>query len=135
MKSKSTLVIVLLGVSLAVQPNPGRAATPAGGLVHLRDPIRVADSRTGPPSTGPFGVSSIGLVSLFDAQTSGSATIYPCGGTPGSDPSLVFDAGEVVYARFASPTPQCIVSSVPMHAVADSTGFVTTVPESTDCSM
>ena len=92
------------------------------------DPIRSLDTRLGPPSTGPFGMPSIGLVYVLGATTSGSATIYPCGGSPGPDPSLLFDAGELVYAKSASPTPQCIVSSVPVYFVSDSLGFVTTAP-------
>jgi hypothetical protein len=41
---------------------------------------------------------------------------------------MQFEADEVVWAKTASATPQCIVSSAPAHFVADTTGLVLTAP-------
>ena len=134
MRLNVVLVAMLVGAAtLAVAAEPSAAVTPAGGRVQLADHGRAVDTRLGPKPTGPVNLLvSLGLVYVLDATTSGTATIYPCGGTPGPDPSLLFEAGEIVYARFASSTPQCIVSSTPADFVVDSVGGVDATPSPTD---
>ncbi|MGZ4765117.1 MAG: hypothetical protein ACXVH5_04760 [Ilumatobacteraceae bacterium] len=131
MRPNVLLVAMLVGAAtLAVAAEPSAAVTPAGGRVQLSpNRGRGTDTRLQPPSTGPVSLyASLGLVYVLDSATSGTATIYPCGGSPGPDPSLVFDAGEIVYAKFASSTPQCIVSSTPAQFVVDTLGGVSDTP-------
>ena len=130
MRANVLLVAMLVGAAtIAVAAEPSTAVAPAGGRVQLFQHGRVLDTRLGPKPTGPVNLmTSLGLVYVIDGTTSGSATIYPCGGTPGPDPSLLFEAGEIVYAKFASSTPQCIVSSTPVDFVVDSLGVVDAAP-------
>jgi hypothetical protein len=130
MRANVLLVAMLVGAAtLAVAAEPSTAVAPVGGRVQLLEHMRGIDTRLDPPSMGPVGlVASLGLVYVLDAATSGTATIYPCGGSPGPDPSLVFEGGDLVYAKFSSSTPQCIVSSTPAHFVVDSLGVVDAAP-------
>lgn len=123
------LMVMLVAGMLAVPAEPGRAVAPAGGRIELWNPGLALDTRImGGKTRGPVGLPALGLVYVFDSRVGGTATIYPCAGTPGPDPSLMFDAGETVYARFASSTPQCIVSSTLVDFVATSYGTVSAAP-------
>ena len=130
MRGKLLIVAAMIVGLVGVSPGASsRAVGPAGGRVELSDRLRGIDTRLGPPSTGPENLYvSLGLVYVLDSLESGSATIYPCGGTPGPDPTVLFDAGELVYAKVASSTPQCIVSSTPAHFVVDYLGTVAAAP-------
>ncbi len=134
MRPNVLLVVMLVGAAtLSVAAEPGAAVAPAGGRVQLSPARRAVDTRLQTPSTGPVGLLvSLGLVYVLDSAKGGTATIYPCDGSPGPDPSLVFDAGELVYAKFASSTPQCIVSSTPAQFVVDDVGTVNAAPNSSD---
>src|SRR5258706_16447408 len=98
MKSKLLLLATLLATTTMAQTPTITASTPAGGRVILQQPFRGLDTRdSGGPTTGPVGLFSLSHVWVFDSTQPGTATIYPCGQTPGSDPSALFDAHEVVY--------------------------------------
>jgi hypothetical protein len=123
-------VVSLLAGGALVHAEATSAAVPSGGRVTITAPGRVLDTRVVPAykTTGPYGLPTLGLVYIVDPVAAGSATIYPCAGSPGPDPSILFDGGELVYAKFASSTPQCIVSSVPADFVVDQFGSVTADP-------
>jgi hypothetical protein len=136
MKFKLLLVTLLLAaVTIAARVEPTVAVVPASGRVTLLPPIRLLDTRfvggASGVTTGPVPLPSLGVVWVLGRAVSGTATIYPCGGTPGPDPSVVFDAEEIVYAKFASSTPQCIVASTPVDFVVDSVGDVAVAPSPT----
>ncbi|MGZ4761124.1 MAG: hypothetical protein ACXV7I_01735, partial [Ilumatobacteraceae bacterium] len=85
MRPNVLLVAMLVGAAtLAVAAEPGAAVTPLGGRVQLSPSRgRGPDTRQQPPSTGPVSLYvSLGLVYVLDAAKSGTATIYPCGGSP-----------------------------------------------------
>src|SRR4051794_5732918 len=127
MRSKLSVVVTVLAVSITlVSATPSAAVTSAAGRVTLQNPIRVVDTRSasGVRTTGPVGLTGLGFVYLDDALEPGTASIYPCAGAPGPDPSLIFEAHETVYTKVASSQPMCIVSSTPVFLVEDSFGSV-----------
>ncbi len=129
MRSRLLLATLLMVATSAIQPHVTTAVPPAGGRVILLSPVRGSDTRnSGSRTTGPVGLTSLGRVWVTDSLLPGTATIYPCADSPGPDPSLIFDGHETVYAKVASSSPMCIVSSVPAHFVVDVLGSVNAMP-------
>ena len=130
MKSKALLVTVLLAATVVTQTPTTKASTPAGGRVILQTPFRGLDTRnSGVPTTGPVGLAGLSHVWVLDSTQPGTATIYPCGDPPGPNPSLLFDARELVYTTIASSSTQmCLNSTTPVDVVEDVLGTVTPSP-------
>jgi hypothetical protein len=131
MKSKILLVATLLAASAVIQTPTTTASTPAGGRVTLQEPFRGFDTRfSGGPITEVTGLAPLAHVWVLDSKQPGSATIHPCGDPPGPNPSLLFDAGELVYTTIASSTPMCLTSTTPVDVVEDELGGVSPDPSS-----
>ncbi|MEZ5257799.1 MAG: hypothetical protein R2705_13155 [Ilumatobacteraceae bacterium] len=74
-----------------------------------------------------------GVVSftMSGMEAAGTADVYPCGGAPAGDPTVVFKA-ETYHARAVvsdpSAPPLCLVSTQPFHLIEDVLGSVATTP-------
>lgn len=123
-------MVLLAAATIVVSAQPSGAVTVAGGRVTLQSPVRAVDTRNGGGvrSNGPVSLFGVGHVYITDPLEPGTATIYPCSGVPGPDPSLIFDAHDTVFSNVASSTPMCIVSSTPAFFVEDLLGSVSPTP-------
>ena len=129
MRASWLVVVLLAAATIVVSAQPSRAVTVAGGRVTLQSPQRIVDTRNaGVRSVGPVSLFGVGHVYIADSLEPGTATIYPCSGVPGPDPSLIFDAHDVVYTNVASSRAMCIVSSTPIFFIEDLLGSVTPTP-------
>lgn len=121
--------VACAAVAVATASTPAVAAP--GGRVVLQSPVRLLDTRGG-PGIGP-GVreavlgSGLLTVTIVDAGGPGTATVYPCGSTPGGVPATVFGPEAVEYFMVVADG-SCLSLSTPAHVIVDLIGTVAASP-------
>jgi hypothetical protein len=112
---------------------PGVSAAVPGGRVDLYSygPIRYYDSResAGRRSALPPDVQINGLVRLIitEATADGEAFVFPCSGSPGSDPNFSYaEKRTVIYT--VSAVTSCLYLTSPAQVILEQMGTIAPTP-------